>query len=74
MKKDTELSELINKVKDSPKTLQKISPIKPSKDETQFSFWIEKKLLKDFKLIALKEDISLKDLITKCIEEYIKEK
>lgn len=72
MKKSTDLSGLINKVKDSPKPIQKISPIKPPKDETQFSFWIEKKLLKDFKLIALKEEISLKDLTTKCIKEYIK--
>ncbi|MFI8377728.1 hypothetical protein [Leeuwenhoekiella sp. NPDC079379] len=72
MENKSNLSGLINKVRDKPKPIQKINPIQPKKNETQFSFWIDSQLLKELKLLALKEDQTLKALVTKSIKAYLK--
>ena len=66
------ISYLINQAKANKqtKTIQKIVPIKET-NEVQFSFYIEKDLLKKIKLKALNNDTSIKQIITQSIEKYI---
>lgn len=67
---------LLNQAKASnnTKVTQKVVPIKNyEKDEVQFSFYIEKELLKKLKLKALQEDKSLKSLINEAIESSLVE-
>ena len=70
----TDFNKLINKVKasSSNKTIQKVIPVNSkTTDETQFSFYIEKELLKKLKLKALQEDTSIKSIVNKSIETYL---
>ncbi len=74
MKKQN-INELINKAKSSNqhKTIQKIVPIAIKEtEEVQFSFYIEKELLKKLKLKALQEETSIKHLINEAIKQLIK--
>jgi hypothetical protein len=64
------INELINKAKSSNqnKTIQKIVPIEIKEiEEVQFSFYIEKVLLKKLKFKALQEDTSMKQLVNDAI-------
>ncbi|WP_111706572.1 hypothetical protein [Lutibacter citreus] len=70
----TDFNKLINKAKssNSNKTIQKVTPVNSkTADETQFSFYIEKELLKKLKLKALEEDASIKSIVNKSIETYL---
>jgi len=70
----TDFNTLINKAKAScsNKTIQKVIPVNSkTTDETQFSFYIEKELLKKLKLKALQEDTSIKSIVNKSIETYL---
>ncbi|WFO15834.1 hypothetical protein M601_019240 [Cellulophaga baltica 4] len=69
-------SSLIDQVKSvRPKEVQqKVIPNKTSKleNETQFSFYIDKKLLKRLKMTALEQDKSVKDYINESILKNLK--
>lgn len=69
------INELINKAKSSnqQKTIQKIVPIAIKEiEDVQFSFYLEKELLKKLKLKALQEDTSMKQLVNDAIKESLK--
>lgn len=68
------ISDLINKVKSNGqnKTTQKVVPIPKKKDNVQFSFYIEKSLLKKLKQKALNNDVSIKRIIVNAIENSFK--
>jgi len=69
------INELINKAKSSNqhKTIQKVVPVTLKEtEEIQFSFYIEKVLLKKLKLKALQEETSIKHLINEAIKQLIK--
>ena len=69
------MNELINKAKSSNqnKTIQKIVPITTKGiEEIQFSFYIEKSLLKKLKLNAITENTSMKQLVNNAIKSYLK--
>lgn len=73
MKKDN-IQDLINQAKDNNQTnvLQNITPIKKAvKNETQFSFYIDKKTLKELKQKSLNEELSVKQLIVNAIKKYL---
>lgn len=67
-------NDLINKAKASNqiKTIQKVVPI-PIKEteEVQFSFYLDKNLLKQIKQQALNQDESIKNIINKALENYL---
>lgn len=67
-------NDLIKKAKASnqPKVIQKIVPIpvKESK-EVQFSFYLDKNLLKRIKLKALNEEKSIKNIINEALENFL---
>lgn len=68
------IGNLIEQVKkSSPKTtIQRIVPLKTKDlEEIQFSFYIEKSLLKDLKQRALNDDESIKATLIKVIEKYL---
>ena len=68
------MNELINKAKSSnqSKTIQKIVPVtKKEIEEIQFSFYMEKELLKKLKLKAIQEDTSMKQLVNNAINNYL---
>lgn len=68
-------NDLINKAKanNQTKVIQKVVPV-PAKEneEVQFSFYLDKNLLKKIKQHALNEDESIKSIINKALENYIK--
>lgn len=69
------INDLINKAKSSnqQKAIQKIVPVIAKEvEEVQFSFYIEKELLKKIKLKALQEDTSMKQLINDAIKLLFK--
>lgn len=69
------INELINKAKSSNqnKTIQKIVPVTTKEiEEIQFSFYIEKKLLKKLKLKAIQEDTSMKQIVNNAIKNSLK--
>ena len=69
------INELINKAKSANKnkTIQKVVPIKiKDTEEVQFSFYIEKELLKSLKLKALQQDTSMKQLVNDAIKKSLK--
>ena len=69
------INELINKAKSSNqnKTIQKIVPIATKEiEEIQFSFYMEKELLKKLKLKAIQEDTSMKQLVNNAIKNSLK--
>ena len=68
------MNELINKAKSSNqnKTIQKIVPIVTKEiEEIQFSFYIEKSLLKKLKLTAIQKDTSMKQLVNNAIKDSL---
>jgi predicted HicB family RNase H-like nuclease len=68
------INELINKAKSSnqQKTIQKIVPIITKEiEEVQFSFYIDKELLKKLKMKALQEDTSMKQLVNDAIRDSL---
>ena len=68
------MNDLINKAKSGgqQKTIQKIVPILTKEiEEVQFSFYLEKELLKKLKLKALQEDTSMKQLVNTAIENFL---
>jgi predicted HicB family RNase H-like nuclease len=68
------INELINKAKSSnqQKTIQKIVPrITKEIEEVQFSFYIDKELLKKLKMKALQEDTSMKQLVNDAIRDSL---
>jgi predicted HicB family RNase H-like nuclease len=69
------INELINKAKSSNqnKTIQKIVPVTKKRiEQIQFSFYIEKELLKKLKLKAVQEDTSMKQLVNNAIKNSLK--
>lgn len=67
-------SQLINKAKASPTTnvIQKVMPLKTKiNTEVQFSFYLEKELLKELKLYAIDNDISIKAVINSSINQFL---
>ncbi len=67
-------NDLIKKAKSNNtiKVIQKVIPIKHKQNtEIQFSFYIEKHLLKQVKLIALEKDVSIKLIINNAIKDLI---
>lgn len=69
------INDLINKAKSSnhQKAIQKIVPVIAKEiEEVQFSFYIEKELLKKLKLKALQEDTSMKQLVNDAIKLLLK--
>jgi len=69
------INDLINKAKSNNqnKKIQKIVPVTTKElDEVQFSFYIEKELLKKLKLKAIHEDTSLKQLVNNAIKKSLK--
>jgi len=70
----TDFRNLIKQVKKAPVVgvTQKITPVKKSiVNETQFSFYIDKGLLKQVKLKAIEEGISIKSIINRSINHYL---
>lgn len=68
-------TDLINKVKTSKatKAIQKVVPVTiKENEEVQFSFYLNKNLLKRIKQLALNEDESIKNIINKALENYLK--
>ena len=66
---------LISKAKSSnqQKAVQKIVPVIIKEiEEVQFSFYIEKELLKKLKLKALQEDTSMKQIVNDAIKLLLK--
>ena len=71
---DNNINDLIEKAKanSNAETIQKVVPIKKKVvDEVQFSFYLNKKVLKKIKLLALNENESIKSIIGKALENYI---
>ncbi len=68
-----DISSLINRAKASAnqKTIQKVVQVKDKNNEVQFSFYIEKELLKKLKLKALNNDCSMKQIIIDAVTAYI---
>jgi hypothetical protein len=69
------INDLINKAKSSnqQKVIQKIVPVFAKEiEEVQFSFYLERVLLKKLKLKALQEDTSMKQLINDAIKSFLK--
>ncbi|HIP21384.1 MAG TPA: hypothetical protein EYG72_00210 [Candidatus Pacebacteria bacterium] len=70
----SDFSKLINKAKSVNKVIviQKVTPvIIKQNEETQFSFYIEKGLLKKVKFKALEDDVSVKSIFNTAIEYYL---
>ena len=68
------INDLINKAKSSnqQKAIQKIVPIDTKEiEEFQFSFYIEKELLKKLKLKALQEDTSMKQIVNEAVKSFL---
>ena len=68
-------NELINKAKSNnqKKTIQKIVPVsKRETEEVQFSFYIEKELLKKIKMRALNNESSIKTIIINALKNHLK--
>lgn len=68
------ISDLINKVKSENKTIpiQKVTPVKTVNTvEIQFSFYIEKELLKKVKFKALENDVSIKSIINNALKHHL---
>lgn len=72
--KKPNINELINIAKKSStkKVIQKVVPTsKIEKEEVQFSFYIDKALLKRVKLKALEMDVSIKKFINNAIKNNL---
>ena len=68
------INDLINKAKSSnqQKAIQKIVPIVTKEiEEIQFSFYLEKELLKKLKRKALQEDTSMKQIVNDAVRSFL---
>ena len=68
-------NDLIQKAKanNQTRTIQKVVPVSIKEtEEVQFSFYLDKNLLKKIKQHALNEDESIKNIINKALENYLK--
>jgi tRNA G26 N,N-dimethylase Trm1 len=68
------INDLINRAKSSnqQKAIQKIVPVIAKEiEEVQFSFYLEKELLKKLKLKALQEDTSMKQIVNDAIKSSL---
>ena len=68
------INDLINKAKSSnqQKAIQKIVRIVTKEiEEVQFSFYIEKELLKKLKLKALQEDTSMMQIVNEAVKSFL---
>lgn len=60
------------KAKNQSKTIQKVIPVTVKEtEEVQFSFYLDKNLLKRIKQQALNKDESIKNIINKALENYL---
>jgi hypothetical protein len=72
------LAGMANKLKsDKPKTpIQEVSPIRSKEavkeDTAQLNVWIPKELVKKMKIYGLEHDLSLKEITTKALKDYLK--
>lgn len=72
------LAGMANKLKsDKPKTpIQEVSPVKlkevTKEDTAQLNVWIPKGLIKRMKVHGLEQELSLKDITIKALENYLK--
>ena len=61
------------KAKNQKKTIQKVTPVTTKTTvEVQFSFYLEKTLLKQLKQRALDDNESIKNTINKALNMYLK--
>ncbi|MCF8715529.1 hypothetical protein JM658_11900 [Joostella atrarenae] len=61
------------KAKNQKKTIQKVTPVTTrATEEVQFSFYLEKTLLKQLKLRALDDNESIKSTINEALKLYLK--
>ena len=68
------MNDLINKAKSNTqqKTIQKIVPVAEKQiEEIQFSFYIEKELLKKLKMKAFTKETSMKQIVNDAIKAFI---
>ncbi len=71
----SDFRDLIKEAKKAPikPITQKVTPIKEKAvNEVQFSFYIDKELLKKIKFKALEDGVSIKSIINTSIKHYIK--
>lgn len=69
------ITDLISQAKanNQTKTIQKVVPITTKEvTEVQFSFYLDKNLLKKIKQQALNKDESIKKIINNALENYLK--
>lgn len=67
-------NDLLKKAKanNQTRTIQKVVPITVKEtEEIQFSFYLDKNLLKKVKQQALNEDQTIKNIINKALENYL---
>lgn len=72
--KSENINDLINQVKSNNEQniIQKIVPISNKKiEEIQFSFYIEKELYKKLKLKAIKQEMSMKEIVNEALRKFI---
>ncbi|SHG41305.1 hypothetical protein SAMN05444396_11181 [Flavobacterium segetis] len=68
------MNDLINKAKSNTqqKTIQKIVPISEKEiEEIQFSFYLERELLKKLKMKAATEETSMKQIVNDAIKAFL---
>jgi predicted HicB family RNase H-like nuclease len=67
-------NELISKAKSSnqKKIIQKIVPVSIKETQVQFSFYIEKELLRKIKMTALNNESSIKTIIINALKNHLK--
>jgi tRNA G26 N,N-dimethylase Trm1 len=68
------MNDLINKAKSNTqqKTIQKIVPIAEKEiEEIQFSFYLERELLKKLKMKAATEETSMKQIVNDAIKAFL---
>ena len=72
--KFSKLFESLETSKDLKTPIQEIHELKPKKsaNEKQFSFWLDKDLLKALKREAFERECSIKEIICEGIELYFK--
>lgn len=66
--------EKLNEIKIKKTSKQKLVPIKERKrdEERSYMLWINKNLLKELKLRAVKTDNNVKNIIEEAIKQYFK--
>lgn len=64
----------LKEIKPSTTPLQKVVPVKINKreNETTYSMWLDKELLKKLKIKAVEENDNVKNIIERAIREYLK--